>query len=102
MAQVFADGEQLQDTGMRAVPAETRPVWMVRPRGPVTEFPPDQFGPALTAGKGTRLVRCVGCSDDTLPRPDDNAPLCARCSDLLAESSARPAVVGRWRWRRLG
>lgn len=49
-------------------------------------------GPAITPGKGVRAVRCLGCRSDTLPRPEDGAPLCRRCSDLLA--AAEPETWG--------
>jgi hypothetical protein len=56
-------------------------------------------------GKGVRPIRCVGCARDTLPRHDDGAPLCPRCSDVLASAAlgrvpAMEARPSRWfRWR---
>lgn len=54
---------------------------------------PQALGPAMTPGKGLRRIRCVGCAQGTLPRPLDHAPLCHRCSELLA--TADPAVDSR-------
>lgn len=65
MTQVFAD-----DQGQIPIQAAYRP--------------PPALGPALMPGKGVRPIRCVGCSRDTLPRHDDGAPLCQRCSEVLA------------------
>jgi len=61
--------------------------------------------PLVMPGKGVRPIRCVGCSRDTLPRDDDGAPLCPRCSDVLAsvalgrlpDPEARPSRWFRWR-----
>ncbi len=55
--------------------------------------PPSRSSPALTPGKGVRPVRCVGCCQDTLPRPDDGAPLCARCSEILAQAEPGPLAA---------
>ncbi|GAB3269291.1 hypothetical protein [Kineosporia babensis] len=60
--------------------------------------------PLVMPGKGVRPIRCVGCARDTLPRHDDGAPLCPRCSDVLA--SARLGIPAgeprssRWFWWR--
>jgi hypothetical protein len=63
----------------------------------------------MTPGKGVRRIRCVGCSHDTLPRNDDGAPLCQRCSELLASadagtgafgSTSAPAIFRAPRWLR--
>ena len=54
------------------------------------------LAPAMTAGKGVRTVQCAGCRRETLPRTDDGAPLCSRCSEVLAESGS---ATRRW-WRR--
>jgi hypothetical protein len=56
-------------------------------------------------GKGVRPIRCVGCSRDTLPRQDDGAPLCPRCSDVLASVAlgripATEVRASRWFWWR--
>jgi hypothetical protein len=75
MTQVFADDDQVGGMGMLT-------------RG---GHVPIQVGPAMTPGKGVRPISCVGCSRDTLPRHDDGAPLCERCSDVLA--SAEPSVA---------
>lgn len=64
MAQVFADDDQVACPVMPS------------------------FGSAMTPGKGVRRIRCAGCSHDTLPRNVDGAPLCPRCSDLLATAGA--------------
>jgi hypothetical protein len=58
---------------------------------------PPPLPPAMTAGKGVRAVRCVGCRHDTLPRPDDGAPLCLRCSEVLAAvEEAPPETWAAW------
>ena len=59
----------------------------------------------VTPGKGVRPIRCVGCARDTLPRHDDGAPLCPRCSDVLASAAlGRPLLTearpSRWFWWR--
>jgi hypothetical protein len=83
----------------------------VQPVGPESLPRSASLGPAMTPGKGLRSIRCVGCSRDTLPRPLDDAPLCHRCSELLA--AAEPATTGwpagpmifrapRWLRRRSG
>lgn len=57
--------------------------------------------PLVTPGKGVRPIRCVGCAGDTLPRHDDGAPLCPRCSDVLASARlGRPPAPSRWFWWR--
>jgi hypothetical protein len=69
MTQVFADDDQLGGAGM------------------------------LTPGKGVRPIRCVGCSRDTLPRQGDGAPLCQRCSELLATAevgTSAAMAAGNW------
>lgn len=113
MTQVFADGERLDGTGMHPGQLHAhgqfyahdqfhaRPMVRQRTAAPDhQQVPTDALGPALTAGKGVRPVRCVGCSEQTLPRQDDDAPLCASCSDRLAGSAAGSAsAAGRWRWR---
>jgi hypothetical protein len=88
MAQVFADDDRvarmgfirpmqipIQQTGHRPAPA------------PLAE--PPSLGVALTPGKGVRRIRCAGCSHDTLPRNADGAPLCPRCSEVLAAADSR-------------
>jgi hypothetical protein len=57
---------------------------------------PPPFPSSMTPGKGVRAVRCVGCREDTLPRPEDSAPLCQRCSDLLASSADGPETWSAW------
>jgi hypothetical protein len=80
MTQVFADDDQVADPGML-----TRVVQIpMQSTGP-------SLGPAMVAGKGVRRIRCVGCAHETLPRNDDGAPLCQRCSELLA---AGPTALG--------
>ena len=99
MTQVFADDDQVGDVGMLAhgghIPIQA------------AYGPPPVLGPALRPGKGVRSIRCVGCSRDTLPRHDDGAPLCQRCSELLASAEigagaaiARPLVAITPRWLR--
>ncbi|MBT0773841.1 hypothetical protein KIH74_33160 [Kineosporia sp. J2-2] len=61
--------------------------------------------PMVMPGKGVRPIRCVGCARDTLPRHADGAPLCPRCSDVLASAALGGAAVAlprptRWFWRR--
>lgn len=61
--------------------------------------------PMVTPGKGVRPISCVGCMRDTLPRHDDGAPLCPRCSDVLASAARAPGAVAlprptRWFRRR--
>lgn len=86
MTQVFADDDQVAERGVIAAPGRV-------PR----QTPLPVLGPALTPGKGVRRVRCVGCSDETLPRPADDAPLCHRCSELLAMGTPAPSVwTGSW------
>jgi hypothetical protein len=53
------------------------------PAGPAV-----RSSPALLPGKGVRPVRCVGCCRDTLPRPEDGAPLCRHCSEVLADADS--------------
>jgi len=48
----------------------------------------------MMPGKGVRRIRCVGCRHETLPRNDDGAPLCQRCSELLAAADLRFGPVG--------
>ena len=50
------------------------------------------LSPGMTAGKGVRRIRCIGCSRETLPRHNAGAPLCPRCSDVLA--SAGSSLIG--------
>jgi hypothetical protein len=81
-----APRDQSREAGLR----ELRPPGEAGSQDPLETEPPG-FGhaassPALTPGKGVRAVRCVGCCRDTLPRSDDGAPLCARCSELLANA----------------
>ena len=96
MTQLFAGGERLGDPGTFADMIGTaRP--MIRQRPPADDT---DFGPALTAGKGLRPVRCIGCSEATLPRTGDGAPLCARCSDLLEGSQQRSSSPFGVRWWR--
>ena len=88
MTQVFADDDQVAERGMFAAPGRV-------PRQ--AALPAPMLGPALTPGKGVRRVRCVGCADDTLPRPADDAPLCHRCSELLATGAPAPSAwTGSW------
>lgn len=81
MNQVFTGGSKATGTGAIA-PAGGHP----ERGGRAGSFLPPALGPAMTPGKGVRQIRCVGCSCDTLPRPADAAPLCQRCSDLLASA----------------
>ncbi len=85
MTQVFADDDQVGGMGMvaRSGQIPTQGVY----------HPPPTLGPAMTAGKGVRPIRCVGCSRDTLPRHHDGAPLCHRCSDRLAGNEASGAMA---------
>jgi hypothetical protein len=108
MTQVFADDDQVADYGMPTHLARI-PIQQTSPR-PVPwtggQPGPAWLGPAMMPGKGVRQIRCVGCAHDTLPRNDDQAPLCQRCSDLLAtaapgiDSLAPPGVHRGPRWLR--
>ncbi len=94
MTQLFADGEQLGGAGVTgASDGARRP--MIRQRPAADD---QDFGPALTAGKGVRAVECMGCSEPTLPRADDNAPLCPRCTDRLdtPQQGAAGSFAARW------
>jgi hypothetical protein len=111
MTQVFADDDQVADSGMFS-PMMPIPTQSVRPRPSrlVDVGPPSpaliSFGPAIMPGKGVRRIRCVGCSHDTLPRNSDGAPLCQRCSELLATAGPRyealpaPVLFRPRRWMR--
>jgi hypothetical protein len=88
MTQVFADDGQLGDMEMLS-PAGRIPM----PAGERLSF---SLGPAMTPGKGVRRIRCVGCSGETLPRPDDGAPLCQRCSEVLAATEDALAAAAAW------
>jgi len=98
MTQLFADDGILADPGM--IPRQASgPSYLAAASPPL--------GSAIMPGKGVRPVRCVGCSRDTLPRQDDNAPLCQRCSEVLASvdagsllSLAGPLLFRTPRWRR--
>jgi hypothetical protein len=99
MTQVFADGDQVADPGML-----TRMPVPMQPGTPLATSPP-VLGPAMMPGKGVRRIRCVGCAQDTLPRNVDGAPLCQRCSELLAVdagmvSPAAPVLFRAPRWLR--
>jgi len=84
MTQVFADDDQASSASFFGLP-------MQRPA----------LAPAMMAGKGVRAVRCMGCQQDTLPRTDDGAHLCGRCSEVLAEASAgRQRLLAPPRWLR--
>jgi hypothetical protein len=108
MTQVFADGDQVATQGLftRVAHIPAQQGGQVPLAWPGAE--PIPLGCSLTPGKGVRRIRCVGCSHDTLPRPDDGAPLCQRCSELLATAGAGiDAFVGsmifrapRWLRRR--
>jgi hypothetical protein len=89
MTQVFADDDQVGEIGMRARRGRL-PTQGIGPAHPPHPSLP-VFGPAMVPGKGVRPIRCVGCSCGTLPRTDDGAPLCSRCSDLLASAQIFPA-----------
>jgi hypothetical protein len=88
MTQVFADDEQAGDMGIltHRAPIPMQATYRV----------PPVLGPAMTPGKGVRPIRCVGCSRDTLPRHDDGAPLCERCSELLASVESGMASPTSW------
>jgi hypothetical protein len=86
MTQVFADDGQVGSMGVFTRGGEVP----IQP-GPGNR-PLPVLGPAMTAGKGVRPISCVGCARDTLPRHDDGAPLCQRCSELLASVDASPAA----------
>jgi hypothetical protein len=93
MTQVFADDDQIGDLGMLAHNSGQIPA-----QGGYHPLP--VLGPAMTAGKGVRPIRCVGCSRDTLPRHGDGAPLCHRCSERLASTgiSAGTGAVSSMSW----
>jgi hypothetical protein len=111
MTQVFADDDQVADPGMltRAVRIPTQPSGH-RPGGSPSagQLPagPPVLGPAMMPGKGVRRIRCVGCAHETLPRNDDGAPLCQRCSELLAAAGTGitlldvPTIFRAPRWLR--
>jgi hypothetical protein len=90
MSHVFADGGQTAEL-------VSAPPGGIPKQGGRGADPPPSLGPAMTPGKGVRHIRCVGCSLATLPRPDDGAPLCQRCSELLAPVESR---APRWFRRR--
>jgi hypothetical protein len=101
MTQVFADDDQAGGMGML-----TRGGQFPIPPGPGHRRLP-ALGPAMTPGKGVRSISCVGCTRDTLPRHDDGAPLCQRCSEVLALAetlspgpSSDPGGVRPPRWYR--
>ena len=83
MSQVFADDDQASAASIAGLPLQ-RPA----------------LAPAMMAGKGVRAVRCIGCQRDTLPRTDDGAHLCARCSEVLAGTVSRSRLPLPPRWRR--
>lgn len=106
MAQVFADDDQVAAPGIHTrvvqIPKQQsghRPVSQ-----PLSE--PLSLGSTMTPGKGVRQIRCVGCAHDTLPRNDDGAPLCQRCSERLAAADtgtdglAAPMIFRTPRWLR--
>jgi hypothetical protein len=88
MTQVFADDDQVGN--MEMLPRGVQIPKQATHRVPLVH------GPAMTPGKGVRRIRCVGCARDTLPRTDDGAPLCQRCSELLASDSAAALAVVAW------
>jgi hypothetical protein len=88
MAQVFADDSHVGRPGMLVRPAQIPQQVGHGPVGPSWPEPPE-LGSTMTPGKGVRRIRCAGCSHDTLPRNSDGAPLCQRCSELLATAGAR-------------
>jgi len=96
MTQVFADGDHVSDPGLL-----TRVVHL-----PMQSTGQSSLGPAMMPGKGVRRIRCVGCAHQTLPRNDDGAPLCQRCSELLANAGAGmvaldvPVIFRAPRWLR--
>src|ERR1700750_938460 len=95
MTQVFADDETAT-RGMIArggrIPVQANSD--TQQAGPEQAAePPPRSSPALTPGKGVRMVRCVGCCRDTLPRPGDGAPLCGRCSEVLAHAASGPPAA---------
>jgi hypothetical protein len=112
MTQVFADDGPVIPVPAGMLPDEHEPR-IPRQAGPANFRPGPAPGPApgssIMPGKGVRPVRCVGCSRDTLPRQNDGAPLCQRCSEVLAlaDAGTLSAVAGpllfrapRWlRWR---
>jgi hypothetical protein len=101
MTQVYADDEAATvgmfarggRTPAQSIPVRSSPLQSIpEPREQSPETAPATSSSALTPGKGVRAVRCVGCCQDTLPRSDDGAPLCARCSEVLA--NALQSVTG--------
>lgn len=115
MSQVFADDDQIAHPGMftRVVNIPTQPSGPrpgpppVGPPSSIGSLPaaPLSLGPAMMPGKGVRRIRCVGCAQETLPRNDDGAPLCQRCSELLAAVEAgivslAPPLFRAPRWLR--
>jgi hypothetical protein len=95
MTQVFADDGQVADPGMLTAAVHI-PTQSSR-RGTTLTPPgsrPATLGPSMMPGKGVRRIRCVGCRHETLPRNDDGAPLCQRCSELLAAADVRVGPVG--------
>jgi hypothetical protein len=90
MTQVFADGDHFADPGM-LTHAVHIPLASTRHKAtaPPSSSGGPTLGPSMTPGKGVRRIRCVGCRHETLPRNDDGAPLCQRCSELLASADLR-------------
>ena len=89
MAKVFADDDYVIESGLL-----TRR--MPRPRQSLS------LGTALMLSKGVRRIRCIGRSHETLPRPDDGAPPCARCRERLAGADPGNGPMTFWtsRWLR--
>ena len=104
MTQVFAGDDQVADRGMltHGVSIPMQPAGLAPggppPGGTSTGRPPSLstgpvLSPSVMPGKGVRRIRCVGCAQETLPRNDDGAPLCQRCSELLAAAGADPLAI---------
>ncbi len=93
MTQVFADDDQASPAVLIGFPMQRpAPTWGHEPA----------LAPAMMPGKGVRVVRCIGCERDTLPRAGDGAPLCYRCCEMQADAG-RPSRSGlslrSWRRR---
>jgi hypothetical protein len=111
MTQVFADDDQVSASGMLNSGPETPDLSGIpaipRQASRSSYLAAPALGSAIMPGKGVRPVRCVGCSRDTLPRQDDGAPLCQRCSELLASAETgsmatltAPIIAWTPRWLR--
>jgi len=97
MTQVFANNDQVGDqVGDWAVRSHGGQIPWSATQSHATQSHSALLGPGMTPGKGVRRIRCVGCASETLPRPDDGAPLCQRCCDLLAPAEVSLMASAGW------